>query len=136
MWRPWASSRVNSHAMTKLSGPYFPLERTFSEFMLSDYGLPNGSPGTGAFAPGVFTTPHPGDAIATCQDCHMPQATGVAAKGNGLKVRPQDSVEHPHSGQAVHDLTGGNALVPYLLASAVAGSPVFDATNAALLGQG
>ncbi len=115
---------------------YFPLERTFSEMMLSDYGLPGGAPGVGPFAPGNFTTSRPGDLIATCQDCHMRDVSGKGCSNQGAKTRPEDSVEHPRSGQPSHDLTGGNALVPFLLASTVPGSPNFDATNAGLLGQG
>src|SRR6185436_8343334 len=115
---------------------YFPLERTFSEFMLSDYGLPGGSPGIGPYAPGSFKTSHPGDAIATCQDCHMPDGVGAGCSNAKAIKRPQGSVEHPKSGAPIHDLTGGNALVPFLLASTVPGSPVFDAENANLLGQG
>lgn len=115
---------------------YFPLERTFSEFMLSDYGLQGGAPGSGAFAPGGFKTSRPGSAIATCQDCHMPDGVGAGCKNNGALIRPTDSVEHPSSGQPVHDLTGGNALVPFILASTVPGSPVYDGQTAALLNQG
>ncbi|MEO7327907.1 MAG: hypothetical protein ABI193_04980 [Minicystis sp.] len=115
---------------------YFPLERTFSEMMLSDYGLPGGAPGVGPFAPEAFTTSRPGNLIATCQDCHMRDVSGQGCSNQGAKSRPADSVEHPKSGQPSHDLTGGNALVPFLLASTVPGSPNFDATNAALLGQG
>lgn len=115
---------------------YFPIERTFSEFMLSDYGLQGGAPGSGAFAPGVFTTSRPGSAIATCQDCHMPDGVGAGCKNSGALIRPTDSVEHPASGQPVHDLTGGNALVPFILASTVPGSPVYDGQTAALLNQG
>jgi hypothetical protein len=40
------------------------------------------------------------------------------------------------SGQPLHELTGGNAWVPWLLASTVDGSPNFSATNKALLGAG
>ena len=115
---------------------YFAVERTFSELMLSDYGLPGGAPGVGPFAPGVFDTSRPGDAIATCQDCHMPDRSGKACdKASGV-LRPSGSVEHPSSGQPVHELTGGNAWVPYLLASALPGSPVYDPVNEAILGQG
>jgi hypothetical protein len=115
---------------------YFPIERTFSEFMLSDYGLDGGAPGSGAFAPAVFTTSRPGSAIATCQDCHMPDGVGAGCKNAGALIRPTGSVEHPKSGQPIHDLTGGNALVPFILASTVAGSPVYDGQTAALLNQG
>ncbi len=115
---------------------YFHVERTFSEFMLSDYGLPGGSPGEGPYAPDKFETGQPGNAIASCQDCHMPDAVGAGASTAGAIVRPQGSMEHPSSGQPVHDLTGGNALVPWLLASTVPNSPNFDSTNATLLSQG
>jgi hypothetical protein len=115
---------------------YFHIERTFSEFMLSDFGLEGGSSGIGPYAPALFTTSHTGNAIATCQDCHMPDAQGAAAHLSNAVVRPGGSVEHPQSGQPVHDLTGGNAWVGYVLASAVPGSPNYDPLNEALLDQG
>lgn len=115
---------------------YYPIERTFSEFMLSDYGLPGGSPGLGPFAPGDFETSRPGDAIATCQDCHMRDRVGRGCDVGGTPLRPTDSQEHPASGVPTHELTGGNALIPLILASTVPGSPNFDQTNADLLGQG
>ncbi|HSR29905.1 MAG TPA: Calx-beta domain-containing protein [Anaerolineae bacterium] len=115
---------------------YYHVERTFSEFMLSDFGQQGGAPGIGPYAPSVFDTSHPNNYIATCQDCHMPDVVG---KGAGMKdavLRPTNSTEHPSSGQPMHDLTGGNAWVSYVLASAVPGSPNYDATNAQLLNQG
>ncbi|MBK9261760.1 MAG: hypothetical protein IPM54_18410 [Polyangiaceae bacterium] len=120
----------------KSAAEYFHAERTFSEFMLSDYGLPGGSPGVGPYAPDKLTTGQPGNAIASCQDCHMPDGVGPGASIVGAVVRPQESTEHPSSGQPIHDLTGGNALVPWLLASTQPTSPNYDATNAMLLGQG
>jgi MYXO-CTERM domain-containing protein len=113
---------------------YFHAERTFSEFMLSAYGQQGGAAGIGPFAPTVFKTSSPGNAIARCQDCHMRDATGVACKQQGVD-RPAGSVEHPKSGQPLHDLTGGNLLVSSILASAAPGSPSYDAANAGLLGQ-
>lgn len=115
---------------------YFHVERTFSEFMLSDYGLQGGSVGIGPFAPGVFTTSRPGNAIAACQDCHMRDGVGPAASQNNAVVRPTESDEHPNSGQPIHDLTGGNAWVSTVLASSVSGSPNYNATNDDLLNQG
>lgn len=115
---------------------YAHVERTFSEFMLSDYGLSGGSPGTGAFAPNAFKTSRPGNVIATCQDCHMPDAEGAGCKLFGSIDRPSGSVEHPKSGQPTHDLTGGNALIPTILASTDPSSPNYDPMNEALLGQG
>ena len=115
---------------------YFHVERTFSEFRLSAYGQQSGSPGMGPFAPAVFNTSLPGNYIARCQDCHMRDVVGVGCDKSGVPVRPTQSIEHPKSGQPLHDLTGGNAWVSWVLASAVSGSPNYDATNAALLGQG
>ncbi len=115
---------------------YAAVERTFSEFMLSDFGQPGGAAGEGSFAPGVFTTPRPADLIATCQDCHMPAAPGRSANSPSGPSRPAESAAHPHSAQTAHDLTGANALSPALLAAAVPGSANFDATIAALLGKG
>ncbi|HRI63941.1 MAG TPA: hypothetical protein PK156_06875 [Polyangium sp.] len=121
---------------SKSPSEYFHVERTFSEFMLSDYGLPGGSVGVGPYAPDKIKTSQPGNAIASCQDCHMPDGVGPGASLFDSVQRPQDSTEHPSSGQPIHDLTGGNALVPWLLASTVPLSPNYDATNAMLLGQG
>jgi hypothetical protein len=115
---------------------YAPVERTFSEFMLSDFAQPGGAPGEGRFAPTVFTTPHVGNAIASCQDCHMPMVTGMNASYPGALYRSVMSVDHPRTANAEHDLTGANALSPALLAAAVAGSPNYDATIAGLLGKG
>jgi hypothetical protein len=114
---------------------YYHVERTFSEFMLSDYGQQGGSAGKGYFAGGI-TTAHPGNAIASCQDCHMHDVVGVGCNKQGAILRPTGSVEHPHSGLPLHDLTGGNMFVSSVLASTVVGSPNYDATNASLLGQG
>lgn len=115
---------------------YYHVERTFSEFMLSDYGKQGGAPGIGPFAPDVFKTSKPGNYIASCQDCHMRDGIGKACSQNDGINRPSGSIEHPKSGQPIHDMTGGNAWVSYVLASAVSGSPNYDPTNASLLNQG
>ncbi len=115
---------------------YFHVERTFSEFMLSAYGQQGGSPGIGPYDPGVFETSQPGNVIATCQDCHMPDAVGRGCDKQGVPLRPTESVEHPKSGQPVHDMTGGNAWVSYVLASTVPGSPNYDSFNDTQLNQG
>ncbi|MGD8626610.1 MAG: multiheme c-type cytochrome, partial [Anaerolineae bacterium] len=120
---------------------YFHVERTFSEFMLSDYGLQGGSPGVGPFAPAVFDTSMANDYVARCQDCHMRDVSGLAADMSSAVVRTGDpatteSVEHPESGLPMHDMAGGNAWATYVLASAVSGSPNYDAVNAGLLNQG
>ncbi len=114
---------------------YGHVERTFSEFMLSAYAQAGGADGLGPFAPGTLVTSKPGNKIASCQDCHMASRTGQAA-ATGALLRPTDSVEHPKSGIALHDLTGGNVWVPRLLASSVPGSANYDAANDAVLNQG
>lgn len=115
---------------------YFHVERTFSEFMLSAYGENGGSEGIGPFAPDVFTTSKPGNKIASCQDCHMRDGSGAGASQRDAVVRPDESNEHPNSGQPIHDMTGGNAWVSTVLASTVGGSPNYDAINDTLLNQG
>ncbi|NLF10767.1 MAG: fibronectin type III domain-containing protein [Anaerolineaceae bacterium] len=115
---------------------YFHVERTWSEFALSDYAQQGGAAGLGPFAPGVLDTSQPGDVIASCQDCHMRDVVGRASVNPAGILRPNGSQEHPNSGLPLHDLTGGSAWVAWVLASAVPGSPNFDQTNHDLLWQG
>ncbi|NLT42035.1 MAG: hypothetical protein GXX93_05140 [Anaerolineae bacterium] len=114
---------------------YYHAERTFSEFMLSDYGQEGGAAGTGSFAPSVFETSRPGNVIASCQDCHMRDVSGAASGAASAVMRPSGSTEHPNSGQPLHDLTGGGHWVATVLASTVPTSLSYDPTNAALLGN-
>lgn len=112
---------------------YFHVERTFSEFMLSAYGQQGGAATNQDFQDqGAPDITH----AAMCQDCHMRDVTGVACNKKGVPFRPDESIEHPQSGVPLHDLTGGNAWVSYVLASAIPGSPNYDATNDSLLNQG
>jgi cytochrome c553 len=112
---------------------YFHVERTFSEFMLSAYGQQGGAPTNQDFqdqgAPDITQA-------AKCQDCHMRDVVGQGADLKNAVVRPAESVEHPQSGQPLHDLTGGNAWVSWVLASAVPGSPNHDPFNEAELNKG
>jgi hypothetical protein len=112
---------------------YFHVERTFSEFRLSAYGQPGGAATNPEFqaqgAPEITEA-------AKCQDCHMRDVVGVGCNKKGVPVRPNESIEHPQSGQPLHDLTGGNAWVSWVLASAVPGSPNYDAFNDQQLNQG
>ncbi len=115
---------------------YYHVERTFSEFMLSAYGQQGGAAGIGPFAPAVFETSDPANNIRTCQDCHMRDVVGPGCDKAGVPIRPTTSIEHPQSGQPLHDLTGGNVWTAQILASTVSGSANYDATNQQLLGQG
>jgi hypothetical protein len=112
---------------------YLHVERTFSEFMLSAYGQQGGAATNPEFqaqgAPDITYA-------AKCQDCHMRDVVGKGADLNNAVVRPTDSIEHPQSGQPLHDLTGGNAWVSYVLASAVPGHPNHDPFNEAELNKG
>nr|NIN63188.1 hypothetical protein [Anaerolineae bacterium] len=112
---------------------YFHVERTFSEFMLSAYGQQGGAATNPEFqAQGAPDITH----AAKCQDCHMRDVVGVACDKQGVPVRPTDSIEHPQSGQPLHDLTGGNIWVSYVLASAIPGHPDHDPFNDGQLNQG
>jgi hypothetical protein len=112
---------------------YFHVERTFSEFMLSAYGQQGGAATNVEFqAQGAPDITH----AAKCQDCHMRDVVGPGADLKNAIVRPSQSVEHPNSGQPLHDLTGGNAWVSYVLASAVPGAANYDAFNDQQLNQG
>jgi hypothetical protein len=112
---------------------YLHVERTFSEFMLSAYGQQGGAETNPEFqaqgAPDITRA-------AKCQDCHMRDVVGPGADLKNAVVRPDQSVEHPQSGQPLHDLTGGNAWVSWVLASAIPGAANYDAFNDQQLNQG
>jgi hypothetical protein len=112
---------------------YFHVERTWSEFMSSAYGQQGGAPTNSDFQDqGAPEITH----AAKCQDCHMRDVVGVACNKKGVPIRPDESTEHPNSGQPLHDLTGGNAWISYILASTDPNGPVYDSVNAQLLDQG
>ncbi|MBZ0111380.1 MAG: cytochrome c family protein [Thermoanaerobaculia bacterium] len=116
---------------------YGHVERTFSEFMLSDFGLDGGAPGAGFYAPDVFETSRAGNVIASCQDCHMPDVSGRACViGDSSVLRPTESLEHPQSGVPSHELTGANLWITSILASTQEFSANYDPVNQTLLGQG
>ena len=112
---------------------YLHVERTYSEFMLSAYGQQGGAATNPEFQiQGAPDITH----AAKCQDCHMRDVVGPGADLRNAVVRPDESVEHPQSGQPLHDLTGGNAWVSWVLASAIPGSPNHDPFNEGELNQG
>jgi hypothetical protein len=112
---------------------YFHVERTWSEFMSSAYGQQGGAPTNVDFQVQGATDI---TRAAKCQDCHMRDVVGKAANKKGVPIRPEDSIEHPNSGQPLHDMTGGNAWISYILASTDPNGPVYDPVNAQLLDQG
>ncbi len=115
---------------------YAHVERTFSEFMLSDFGLQGGAAGTGPYSPDQFQTSHAGNKIATCQDCHFRDLPDGNKAGNSGVVRPSGSSAHPLSGVPEHRMIGGNLWVPYILASIESTSPNYNPINETLLKQG
>ena len=77
----------------------FPIERTFSEWSVSEYAT------AGVYAP-QFAGDKPDGIVSSCQDCHMRDVTGVGAAISGTPTR---------SDLGLHDMTGGNTFVPDIL---------------------
>jgi len=77
----------------------FPVERTYSEWLMSEYNTP-----TGVYAPQFGGNKA---YVYTCQDCHMKDITGVAADRRQARFRH----DIPH-----HDMTGGNTFIPGIIA--------------------
>lgn len=82
----------------------FPIERTYSEWLNSDYP-------SGVVAP-AFAGEKPDDVVAACQDCHMQRLTGLAADSqfNPVTRDCQDAGCLPQ-----HMMVGGNTWMPALL---------------------
>ncbi|UCF78364.1 MAG: hypothetical protein JSW03_09735 [Candidatus Eiseniibacteriota bacterium] len=79
----------------------FPLERTFSEWSMSEYAS------TGVFAP-QFAGNKPDGIVSTCQDCHMSDVNARGASVPGTPTRPD---------LPLHDFTGGNYFIADILPS-------------------
>jgi len=115
------------------AGRYYHVERTFSEFTLSDYGQIGGAATNSELqAQGAPTVTW----AATCQDCHMRDVLGRAANKNGAPFRPSESSEHPNSGMPLHDMTGGNVAISHILASLDPSSTAYDPRNVEIMDQG
>ncbi|MBN1341010.1 MAG: hypothetical protein JXA03_16900, partial [Bacteroidales bacterium] len=80
--------------------PYemFPIERTYSEWLMSEYNTPGGVDST------YFGGNKP--YVSTCQDCHMRDVTGKGCNKSYAPIR---------NDLPMHDLTGGNTFIPTLL---------------------
>ena len=122
------------------------VERTYSEFRLSAYNAPGGSPGKGNFKPytgarnvpapfGFWETDQPGNKISKCQDCHMCSRWSIGSNEPGSPIRPEESKEHPNTWMPCHAMTGGNVWITSILASIAPDAPIegIDAINKALL---
>lgn len=81
-------------------GDLMPVDRTYSEWLNSDYNSPEG-----VYAPEFGGNR---DHVSTCQDCHMRDVTGSGCAYFGVPVRDD---------QPFHDLTGGNTWMPGVIAA-------------------
>ena len=91
----------------------FPVERTYSEWLLSDFNTPQG-----------VALPQFGgnkSSVSTCQDCHMRDVTGV---GGTVYGNPSGSVERDDL--PLHDLTGANNWVPTIIPDHPVFGPTFN----------
>lgn len=95
-------------------GIVMPVERTYSEWLASDFVM-------GVYAPD-FAGNKPDGIVSSCVDCHMADAE---AKGCGFESAPV------REDLAVHDLTGGNTWVPNLIAQLFPGEVSATHTAAA-----
>ncbi len=98
--------------------PYamFPVERTYSEWLMSEYNTPAGVSGTYFGGNKPF--------VSTCQDCHMRDVTGKGCNKNYAPVRDD---------LPLHDMTGGNTFIPTLIDLVFPGEADIDALDAGIL---
>lgn len=124
----------NAYAVGTLGLPHptqdkhdmFPEQRTYTEWALSDFA--NGPIEMGGRFGGNKT------AVSTCQDCHMPDVSGIAAKPQFNPVYRTDLPHHTFAGANtwMHDalkIIEGGSIDPDLDASLTAGK----AANIAML---
>ncbi len=83
------------------SSELFPVERTFSEWTMSDYNTEQG-----VYAP-QFAGSKVDGFVASCQDCHMKDLTGYGANNTSIL---RNNLPH-------HDMTGGNTFMPSIIAT-------------------
>ena len=112
----YALNSLNAHSPDFDPYGMFPVERTFSEWLMSEYNSP-----AGVYAPqfgGKKTY------VSTCQDCHMRDVTGKGCDKNAAPVRTD---------LPLHDLTGGNTFIPGLLSDLYPGEVDDAALHAGML---
>lgn len=91
-----------------------PLERTYSEWQNSSFPA-------GVYAP-EFAGNKPDGIVSSCQDCHLRDVSGKGCNDPGAPLRPD---------LPLHDMTGGNAWIPPIVAQVYPGE-----VNAAALAEG
>ena len=105
----YAPGPLDQQAASFAPGDLMPLERTYSEWKHSAFPA-------GVYAPD-FAGNKPGGIVSTCQDCHL---RDVAGKGCNDPAAPT------RADLPLHDMTGGNAWMPGVIASLYPGET--DAT--------
>jgi hypothetical protein len=110
----YAPGPLNQKADSISSLTLMPLERTYSEWKNSSYPA-------GVYAP-EFAGNKPGGMVASCQDCHMRAVSGKGCNDPAAPLR---------ANLPLHDLMGGNAWMPGVVASLYPSE-----TNAAALAAG
>jgi hypothetical protein len=96
---------MNQAAPSFDKGNLFPIERTFDEWLNSQYAT------TGVYAP-QFAGAKPDGIVGACPDCHLPRLTGKAAEDF---VNPVFRDCQTTGCLPEHELVGGNTWVPQLL---------------------
>ncbi len=98
--------------------PYemFPVERTYGEWLMSDYNTPTGVGGTYFGGNKLF--------VASCQDCHMMDVTGKGCDKSYAPVRDD---------LPLHDMTGGNTFIPTLIDLTYPGEADLNALDASII---
>jgi hypothetical protein len=109
-WNPesgrYEPNAEDTPAPSFAKGDLFPIERTFDEWLHSDYATV-----AGVYAP-QFAGAKPDGIVRTCQDCHMPRTTGRPAIGDALR----DCVTTGCLPE--HTFAGANTWAPQLLQDA------------------
>lgn len=98
-------NEMDEPAPSFANGDLFPVERTYDEWLNSDYAK------GGVYAP-QFAGAQPGGIVAACQDCHMTRTIGPAAKPF---LNPVFRDCNTTGCLPAHILVGGNTWAPLLL---------------------
>jgi hypothetical protein len=96
----YAAGPLDQPADSISSLALMPLERTYSEWRFSAF------PG-GVYAPD-FAGTKPDGIVASCQDCHLRDVSGRGCNDGGAPLR---------ANLPLHDMTGGNAWLPGVIAA-------------------
>jgi hypothetical protein len=96
----YAANAFDTTATNFSAHTLMPVERTYSEWFYSAYNSESG-----VYAPQFGGNK---EYVATCQDCHMRDVTGVGCSSAGAPTR---------SDLPLHDMTGGSTWLPGLLST-------------------